>query len=350
MSVIPKPLYRLPPRAAMFSTLLLGLVISCAPDATKSFNAEDDNVGKNSKWDDLPELTAARLEAAMAKCGLSEVTERSANVFSGSYATPGPLAWNHESGSCDTFSEIFGKPTTLANVVVRPKLSLQGGFLTPELDFQASHEINSNCPQKFTEVAAKDAAPFQRSVKYQVVPLAERPGRLGQVGPWKKVICAMAAVSSLSQTRGLRESGGQGRVEVEFSPALPALPIAMIAKSGAILGELRRPVQFDNITAKVKSSSDPSVSAGREYTGSVIVELVAANKSVVDIDQNTQTDINTDLGIRITNNIGGNVQTTLALGMFPWIEFFIEKSSGTIKYISTYNPDQDPKRSEILYK
>jgi hypothetical protein len=339
---------------ALVVTLGLSFIaVSCAPDATKSFDSNSEYKAAAAEWALLPDLTAARIESAMAKCGLTSAARGSENIFSASFSTPGPLAWNHSTNkACSLFDSIAGSKESVASVVVRPRLSLRGNFLAPEYSFDANYEISSSCEKNFTDAAAKDAAPFQRSVRFNVMPLAERPEKIGQNGPWKKVICTMAAVSGLTQTRGLAGiagTGGQGTVEVAFTPALPAMPLAIVAKSGEILAELRRPVQFDNITARVKSSSDPSMSAGREIKGSVVVELVAATKGVVNMDQNTKTDIQTDIGIRVTNSFG-DVRTTLALGLFPWIEFFIEKSSGTIKYISTYNPDHDPKRLEILYK
>ena len=108
-------------------------------------------------------------------------------------------------------------------------------------------------------------------------------------------------------------------------------------------------MQFEKIVARIKASNDPRLPVGREITGTVTILPVKPEKAIIDPDAKTQTTLTTDIGIRVSADFGSQ-QVTQALGLFPFVEYFIDKTAARIGFMSTANPDLDPQRTEILYK
>lgn len=331
---------------------VLALAGGCAPDAVKPIGDGANAVPGTtqiaaSALERLPALTLESILQQFKSCGLPDGFESSPSAFTGQFATPGPLVWGHQASGC-----FFGG-TSVAKVLVSPTASLSGPFKNPVLTFGATQRVESQCAEKFNNRAASDAAPYQRTVRYDVLPVESRPDRIGSTGPWKKAICTLAAVSGIThdyKTPGSGDSSPQSfRTQVEFLPAIPAMVVPGAAVSRAFANELGSSLVFEKIVARVKSSNDQRLPAGREITGTVTVESISPQKVIIDPDSRTQMNLRTSIGIRIKSDFGG-VQVTQALGVFPWVEYFIDQATGTIKFISVSNPDPDPKRPEIIYQ
>lgn len=335
-------------------TVVAGLAqlgFGCAADAVKpkSGNAPSGIPQITSgDLDRLPALTLESIRQQFEGCGLPVDLTSNPNAYSGNFATPGPLMWAHQASGCSLVG------TSIGNVSVSPSASLSGPFKNPVWTFLATQTIASSCSEKYTNQAASDAAPYQRTIRYDVMPIESRPERIGNIGPWKKAICTLAPVTGITHDYKFPGTGNNApqsaRVQIEFIPALPAIVVSASATKGAFANELAKGLRFEKIVARVKSSNDPRYIEGREITGMVTVETIAnPQKVVVDPDAKTQTAVRADIGIRITADFGG-VQVTQALGLFPWVEYFIDKAAGTVKFISVANPDPDPIRAEILFK
>lgn len=331
---------------------VLLLAGGCAPDAVKPKGDGTNAVPATtqisaSALEKLPVLTLESILQQFKACGLPDGFESSQTAFSGQFATPGPLVWGHQASGC------FLGGTSLGKVSVSPTAALSGPFDNPVLTFQATQSVESQCNDKYTNLAASDAAPYQRTVRYDVLPVESRPERIGSIGPWKKAICTLAAVTGITHEFKTPGSGGSSpqsfRTQVEFLPAIPAIVVPGAAVRRAFANELGSSLVFEKIVARVKSSNDQRFPAGREITGTVTVESISPQKVIIDPDARRQMNLRTSIGVRIKSDFGG-VQVTQALGLFPWVEYFIDQATGTIKFISVSNPDPDPKRPEIIYQ
>jgi hypothetical protein len=331
---------------------VFALAGGCAPDAVKPIgDGKISDPGTTqiaaSALEKLPVLTLESILQQFKSCGLPVGFESSQSAFTGQFATPGPLVWGHEASGC-----VYGG-TSVAKVLVSPTASLSGPFKNPVLTFAATQTVDSQCSDKYTNRAASDAAPYQRTLRYDVLPVESRPERIGSIGPWKKAICTLAAVTGITheyKTPGSGDSSPQSfRTQVEFLPAIPAMVVPAAALRRAFANELGSSLVFEKIVARVKSSNDQRLPAGREITGTVTVESISPQKVIIDPDSKTQMNLRTSIGVRIKSDFGG-VQVTQALGLFPWVEYFIDQTTGTIKFISVSNPDPDPKRPEIIYQ
>lgn len=327
---------------------------ACAPDAVKSADTGKKTDPATSQMstadlDKLPALTVESIRQRFADCALpSGFGESSQEVYAASLATPGPIKYVHKASGC-----FIGFGESIGTVSVTPSVTFRGPFTAPVLNFAAATTIESACRDKYSGLAAGDAAPFQRTISYQVLPVDKRPDRIGTVGPWKMAVCTLAPVVSLDhqfKTPGAGSSAPSSlRIQVEFIPALPAIVVPAAARGRAFTTELGKGLQFEKIVARVKTSNDPRLPPGREVTGTVTILPVSPQKAIIDPDANTQTNLSTDIGIKVMADFG-SPQVTLALGLFPAIEYFIDKTTSAISFISTANPDSDPRRPEILYK
>ena len=328
----------------------------CAPDAVKSADTGQGNQPATTQLsadalDKLPPLTAELIRQKFTACGLPAdfgSGSGSGDVFSASLAAPGPLKIAHKASGC-----FLGYGDSVGVVSVSLAAVLRGPFTGPTLAFNASTTIESQCNDKYSSLAAGDAAPFQRTITYDVLPVEKRPEQIGNVGPWKMAVCTLAPVTGLRhqyKTRGAGNSASPSfQVQVEFIPAIPALVIPAAARGGAFSSELGKGLQFEKILARVKASNDPRLPVGREITGTVTILPIKPVKSIIDPDARTQTSLTTDIGIRVSADFG-SPQVTQALGLFPFVEYFIDKPAARIGFMSTANPDFDPRRTEILYK
>lgn len=338
----------------MATAALAALHVGCAADAVKSADT-----GKGGKpgttemsafdFDKLPPLTIESIRQKFTACGLpANFGSGNEEVFSASLAAPGPLRIAHKASGC-----FAGIGDSVGVVSVSLAAVLQGPFTGPTLAFNATTTIDSQCKDKYSPLAAGDAAPFQRTITYDVIPVEKRPEQIGNVGPWKTAVCTLAPVSGLRhqyKTRGAGNGASPSfQIQVEFSPAIPLLVVPAAARGGAFGSELGKGLQFEKIVARIKASNDPRLPVGREITGTVTILPVKPEKAVIDPDAKTQTTLTTDIGIRVSADFGSQ-QVTQALGLFPFVEYFIDKPAARIGFMSTANPDVDPRRTEILYK
>jgi hypothetical protein len=239
------------------------------------------------------------LNIVLPQCGIPDFADSNAKTFSTTMS--------------ETYTRVINAGFATANVDITSHLDLHGTLKETTLDVHITH-ANSHGTSIYGELA--DVEPInQRAVELTklfkgAVTNYTVPNNSNFAKDWKGIVCTIRASDHLVNTR----DGYTTTVDF-YPPVAPAIsPIADAVRYTKELGDYRF---FKNIKATVTATDNPILTVGKEYSGSIIVEKIPAERM-------THLGLfKGDVAFRVTNRFGSEAET-LALGFHLWTEYYID--------------------------
>jgi hypothetical protein len=144
---------------------------------------------------------------------------------------------------------------------------------------------------------------------------------LFQTTDWKGVHCSTFPAVKIEERTGVHST------TISFDPPIPYLVSSKLSKK-RFQKEFSETRRFNNIKAKVLSTSNSKISSGRTYSGSVTISPVSPSTSFTDT-QGRQQSINASYAYRIEFDFG-NYEQTSALGLYKVATYYVRNG----KYIA----------------
>jgi hypothetical protein len=265
------------------------------------------------------------LNIVLPQCGIPDFADSNAKTFTTSMA--------------ETYTRIIDAGFAVANVDITSTLDLHGTLLETTLDVHVTH-ANANGTSVYGPLADVEpinqrALDLTRKFKGYVTNYTV-PNNSNFAKDWKGIVCTIRASDHLVNTR----DGYTTTVDF-YPPVAPAIsPIADAARYSKELGEYRF---FKNIKATVTTTTNPILTVGKEYIGSILVEKIPTERL-------THLGVfKGDVAYRVTNRFGSDAET-LALGFHLWTEYYIDNGQRAFSGIITNVGDDELRYFAGIYK
>jgi hypothetical protein len=265
------------------------------------------------------------LNIVLPQCGIPDFADSNAKTFS--------------TQMTETYTRVINAGFAVANVDITSTLDLHGTLLETTLDVNVSH-ANSNGTSVYGPLADVEpinqrALDLTRRFKGYVTNYTV-PNNSNFAKDWKGIVCTIRASDHLVNTR----DGFNTTVDF-YPPVAPAIsPIADAARYSKELGDFRF---FKNIKAKVTTTNNPTLTVGKEYVGSILVEKIP-NERMTHLGV-----FKGDVAYRVTNRFGSDAET-LALGFHLWTEYYIDNGQRAFSGIITNVGDEELRYFAGVYK
>jgi mono/diheme cytochrome c family protein len=265
------------------------------------------------------------LNIVLPQCGIPDFADSNAKTFS--------------TQMTETYTRVINAGFAVANVDITSTLDLTGTLLETTLDVHVTH-ANSNGTSVYgtlTDVEPINQRALELTRKFKgYVTNYTVPNNSNFAKDWKGIVCTIRASDHLVNTRD-----GYNTTVDFYPPVAPAIsPIADAARYSKELGDFRF---FKNIKAKVTTTNNPVLTAGKEYTGSILVEKIP-NERMTHLGV-----FKGDVAYRVTNRFGSDAET-LALGFHLWTEYYIDNGQRAFSGIITNVGDEELRYFAGVYK
>lgn len=173
-------------------------------------------------------------------------------------------------------------------------------------------------------VANEEAAKRSGLITTDFLPFAERPQLGGRSAGWDGVVCAVQPAVRITAELG------DSRVVSELDPPLPTLvsPKIDAARYAKELGDERI---WTGITARVRQSRNPAVTAGSTYAGTARLRSIPTSFDLPAGAGGPQR-IVADHAFELSYDFGGP-EVTSALGLTPVTRFYIDAGAKSYKAV-----------------
>lgn len=265
------------------------------------------------------------LNIVLPQCGIPDFADSNAKTFS--------------TQMTETYTRVINAGFAVANVDITSTLDLTGTLLETTLDVHVTH-ANSNGTSVYGPLADVEpinqrALDLTRKFKGYVTNYTV-PNNSNFAKDWKGIVCTIRASDHLVNTRD-----GYNTTVDFYPPVAPAIsPIADAARYSKELGDFRF---FKGIKAKVTTTTNPILTVGKEYTGSILVEKIP-NERMTHLGV-----FKGDVAYRVTNRFGSDAET-LALGFHLWTEYYIDNGQRAFSGIITNVGDEELRYFAGVYK